>query len=263
MTGTPQEPSGFGHRSADSEREALNAQVNALNDELERLRDRVSSHPHDLAMLERRLADARSDARSTAANNERLAATLREAREQIITLKAEVDRLAQPPASFGVFLAAAEEHTADIWTSGRKMRVSVSPDVDLTALTPGREVMVNEALNVVDVLEFDEVGEVVLLKEVLADGERALVVGHGDEESVVRLGWDLRQQHLRSGDSLMIDRRGALRVRADSQARRRGARARGGAGHRLLGDRRSRQPDRADPRRRGAAIPAQGPVRDL
>ena len=207
MTGTPQEPTGFGHRSADSEREALVAQVNALNDELERLRDRVSSHPHDLAMLERRLADARADARTTSANNERLAATLREAREQIITLKAEVDRLAQPPASFGVFLAAAEEHTADIWTSGRKMRVSVSPDVDLTALTPGREVMVNEALNVVDVFEFDEVGEVVLLKEVLADGERALVVGHGDEESVVRLGWDLRQQHLRSGDSLMIDRR--------------------------------------------------------
>ena len=188
MTGTPQEPSGFGHRSADSEREALNAQVNALNDELERLRDRVSSHPHDLAMLERRLADARSDARSTAANNERLAATLREAREQIITLKAEVDRLAQPPASFGVFLAAAEEHTADIWTSGRKMRVSVSPDVDLDRPHPGREVMVNEALNVVDVLEFDEVGEVVLLKEVLDDGDRALVVGHGDEESVVRLG---------------------------------------------------------------------------
>jgi proteasome-associated ATPase len=207
MTGTPQEPPGFRHRSADSEREALAAQVNALNDELERLRDRVVSHPHDLAMLERRLADARADARSTAANNERLAATLREAREQIVTLKAEVDRLAQPPASFGVFLAAAEEHTADIYTAGRKMRVSVSPDVDLTALTPGREVMVNEALNVVDVLDFDEVGEVVLLKEVLSDGERALVVGHGDEESVVRLGWDLRQIHLRSGDSLLIDRR--------------------------------------------------------
>ena len=159
-----------------------------------------------MAMLERRLADARSDARTTAANNERLAATLREARDQIVSLKNEVDRLAQPPASFGVFLAAAEEHTADIFTSGRKMRVSVSPDVDLEELTPGREVMVNEAMNVVDVLEFDEVGEVVLLKEVLADGDRALVVGHGDEESVVRLA-DLRQDHLRSGDSLLIDRR--------------------------------------------------------
>ena len=189
------------------DRESLIAQISALRDELDRLRERVSSHPHDIAMLERRLADARSDARSTAANNERLAATLREARDQIVALKNEVDRLAQPPASFAVFLAAREEHTADIFTAGRKMRVSVSPDVDLEALTPGKEVMINEAMNVVKVLEFDEVGEVVLLKEMLEDGDRALVIGHGDEESVVRLAHRLHDQHLRSGDSLLIDRR--------------------------------------------------------
>jgi proteasome-associated ATPase len=189
------------------DRESLITQIGALRDELDRLRERVSTHPHDIAMLERRLADARSDARTTAANNERLAATLREARDQIVSLKNEVDRLAQPPASFAVFLAAREEHTADIFTAGRKMRVSVSPDVDLEALTPGKEVMVNEAMNVVRVLDFDEVGEVVLLKEMLEDGDRALVIGHGDEESVVRLAHRLHDQHLRSGDSLLIDRR--------------------------------------------------------
>ncbi len=194
-------------RAPYEDRESLLAQLGALRDELDRLRERVSSHPHDIAMLERRLADARSDARSTAANNERLAATLREARDQIVSLKNEVDRLAQPPASFAVFLAAREEHTADIFTAGRKMRVSVSPDVDLDMLTPGKEVMVNEAMNVVKVLEFDEVGEVVLLKEMLEDGDRALVIGHGDEESVVRLAHRLHDQHLRSGDSLLIDRR--------------------------------------------------------
>jgi proteasome-associated ATPase len=194
-------------RGAYEDRESLIAQIGALRDELDRLRDRVSSHPHDIAMLERRLADARSDARTTAANNERLAATLREARDQIVSLKNEVDRLAQPPASFAVFLGAREEHTADIFTAGRKMRVSVSPDVDLDALTPGKEVMINEAMNVVKVLEFDEVGEVVLLKEMLEDGDRALVIGHGDEESVVRLAYRLHDQNLRSGDSLLIDRR--------------------------------------------------------
>ena len=194
-------------RGGREDRETLKAQIDALTDELDRLRERLSSHPHDIAMLERRLADARSDARTTAANNERLAATLREARDQIISLKNEVDRLAQPPASFGVFLGPAEEHTADIYTSGRKMRVSVSPDVDPEALIPGKEVMVNEAMNVVDVLDFDEVGEVVLLKEVMEGGDRGLVIGHGDEESVVRLAHRLREQNLRSGDSLLIDRR--------------------------------------------------------
>jgi proteasome-associated ATPase len=194
-------------RGAYEDRESLITQIGALRDEIERLRDRTTSHPHDLAMLERRLADARSDARTAAANNERLAATLREARDQIVSLKSEVDRLAQPPAAFAVFLAGQEDHTADIYTSGRKMRVSVSPDVDLEGLSPGKEVMVNEAMNVVKVLEFDEVGEVVLLKELLEGGDRALVIGHGDEESVVRLAYRLRDQHLRSGDSLLIDRR--------------------------------------------------------
>ncbi|MFP5283160.1 MAG: proteasome ATPase [Actinomycetes bacterium] len=200
MTGTPSDPT-------NRERAALTTQLAAVSEELERLRERVASHPHDLALLERRLADARQEARTSSANNERLAATLREARDQIVTLKSEVDRLAQPPASYGVYLGPGEENTADIYTSGRKMRVSVSPNVDTAALTPGREVMVNEALNVVEALGFDQVGEVVLLKEVLDDRQRALVIGHGDEESVVRLSSDLRAQPLRSGDSLLIDRR--------------------------------------------------------
>src|ERR671910_313447 len=119
------------------DRESLITQIGALRNELDRLR-------------ERGLADARSDARTTAANNERLAATLREARDKIVSLKNEVDRLAQPPASFAVFLAAHEEQTADIFTAGRKMRVSVSPDVDLDALTPGKEEMVLEEVPDID-----------------------------------------------------------------------------------------------------------------
>ena len=196
----------FSGHDSEHDKDVLLNRIGQLNDELNRLRDRISSHPHDLAMLERRLADARADVRAASANNERLATTLREAREQIISLKAEVDRLAQPPASFGVFLDSVDDATADIWTAGRKMRVGVSPEV-VEQLEPGREVILNEALNVVGVLNFDEVGEVVSLKEVMADGERALIVGHGDEESVVRLADQLRDERLRAGDSLLVDRR--------------------------------------------------------
>ena len=193
--------------SADRAGDGREFSLSQLRDELDRMRERIASHPHDIAMLERRLADARQETRNTAANNERLASTLREARDQIVSLKTEVDRLAQPPASYGVYIGPGDDGTADIWTSGRKMRVSVSPDVDLEGLEPGREVMVNEALNLVGVFDFDEVGEVVLLKEVLDDGVRALVVGHGDEETVVRLAHRLSHQPIRSGDSLLIDRR--------------------------------------------------------
>ena len=72
-----------------------------------------------------------SDARTTAANNERLAATLREARDQIVSLKARSTGWPSRRPASGCSWPPAEEHTADIYTSGRKMRVSVSPEVDL------------------------------------------------------------------------------------------------------------------------------------
>src|SRR6476661_5211539 len=194
-------------RGASGDREALIGQLHALSDELDRLRERVSAHPHDIAMLERRLADARQDARTTAANNERLAATLREARDQIVSLKSEVDRLAQPPSGFGVFLQANEDDTCDVFTGGRKMRVNVSPNVELSELRPGQEVVLNEALNVVIAQSYETVGEVVMLKEVLADSERALVISQADEERVVRLAEPLLRQPLRAGDSLLLESR--------------------------------------------------------
>jgi proteasome-associated ATPase len=139
--------------------------------------------------------------------NERLAGTLRDAREQIIQLKAEVDRLAQPPNTFGVYVGPAEEGTVEVISSGRKMRVSVSPSIDLDELAPGQEVMLNEAFNVVAVRDFEKVGEIVVLKELMDGGERALVVAHADEERVVHMAGSLRETKLKIGDALTMDSR--------------------------------------------------------
>ena len=85
-----------------------------------------------------------------------------------------------------MFLAPPGDHTADIYTTGRKMRVSVSPDVDIEPLMPGGEVMINEAMNVVD--GSNSRGRRGRAAQGGArGGDRALVVGHGDKESVVRL----------------------------------------------------------------------------
>ncbi len=138
-------------------------------------------------------------------NNERLTATLREARSQILTLKAEVDRLAEPPSAYGVFLQTLEDGTINILTGGRKMRVVATPNVDVAALVPGQEVMLNEAMNIVDVAGFERRGDIVMLKEILEGGERALVIAHTDEEQVVHLAEPLRTQRLRAGDSLLVD----------------------------------------------------------
>ncbi|MDO7866846.1 proteasome ATPase [Nocardioides jiangxiensis] len=152
-----------------------------------------------------RLLEAQRSLAAVTAQNERLAQTLRDARDQIVTLKEEVDRLAQPPAGFGTFLQRNDDGSVDVFTGGRKLRVHVSPNVDAEALQRGQEVMLNEALNVVDAMAFEQVGEVVMLKEVLADAERVLVIANADEERVVRIAEPLKAEKLRAGDSLLLD----------------------------------------------------------
>ena len=191
----------------DDEVSSLTAQISFLDEEIAVLRRRLADSPRQVRLLEERLRETEASLTSVTSQNERLASTLREARDQIVALKEEVDRLAQPPSGFGVFLAAREDNTADVFTGGRKMRVNVSPNVDLEALRPGQEVVLNEALNIVIAQDYETIGEVVMLKEVLADGERALVISHADEERIVRLAAPLLDQVLRGGDSLLLEPR--------------------------------------------------------
>jgi proteasome-associated ATPase len=187
----------------------LAEQVRYLESEVTDLQRRLSDTPGHSRSLELRLADTQRSLSAVTSQNERLAQTLREAREQIMKLKEEVDRLAQPPAGFGTFLQRNEDDSVDVFTGGRKLRVNVSPAVDLESLVKGQEVMLNEALNVVAALDFEQVGEVVMFKELLADGERALVIANADEERVVRLADPLKADTLRAGDSLLLDSRAA------------------------------------------------------
>ncbi|MER7752458.1 proteasome ATPase [Kitasatospora sp. NPDC097643] len=183
------------------------AQVSYLEQEIAVLRRKLADSPRNSRILEERIVELQTNLAGVTAQNERLASTLREARDQIVALKEEVDRLAQPPAGFGTFLNSNEDGTADIFTGGRKLRVNVSPNVDLDELRRGQEVMLNEALNIVDAMAFERIGEIVTLKEILEDGERALVIGHTDEERVVRLAEPLREVTIRAGDALLLEPR--------------------------------------------------------
>ncbi|HEY7858532.1 MAG TPA: proteasome ATPase [Candidatus Nanopelagicales bacterium] len=176
------------------------AEVSTVAYESDRDHERVRA-------LEQRLAHDQAELAAATAQNQRLAATLREARDQILTLKAEVDRLAEPPSGYGVFLELFDDGSVDIFTGGRKMRVVISPEVDADELRPGREVVLNEALNVVAIRDFERHGEIVMLKEVLEGGDRALVLSRADEERVVRLAAPLIGSPLRPGDSLLMEPR--------------------------------------------------------
>ena len=196
-------------RAARYEKEVhdLTTQVSFLEDEVGMLRRKLTESPRQVRLLEERLAEAQANVSNLVGQNERLVGTLREARDQIVALKEEIDRLAQPPSGYGVFLDAHDDGTIDIFTGGRKLRVTVSPAVELDTLERGQEVMLNEAMNVVAARSFERQGEVMLLKEILDGGDRALVIGHTDDERVVMLADPLRGGPLRAGDSLLVEPR--------------------------------------------------------
>jgi proteasome-associated ATPase len=196
-------------RAARWEREAhdLSTQVAFLQEELALARRKVTEGPRHVRQLEERLAATSAQVARLTDNNERLVATLKEARAQIVSLKEEIDRLAQPPSGYGIFLARHDDETVDVFTAGRKMRVTLSPSVESASLRRGQEVLLNDALNVVDAFGFERAGEVAMLKEVLEDGDRALVISHADEERIVHLAETLRDAPLRAGDSVIIEPR--------------------------------------------------------
>jgi proteasome-associated ATPase len=213
--GTPREPELSAEDAA--ELEELRREASILREQLD---NAAGSHgsghsPRDVHQLEARID-------SLASRNSKLMETLKEARQQLLALREEVDRLGQPPSGYGVLLATHEDDTLDVFTSGRKMRLTCSPNIDVSSLRKGQTVRLNEALTVVEAGTYESVGEISTLREVLADGHRALVVGHADEERIVWLAEplvaadlpegvydssddDLRPRKLRPGDSLLVD----------------------------------------------------------
>ena len=184
----------------------LQTQVRFLEDEVSLLRRRLTNAPRQVKLLEDKLLEARSDLARALSQNEKLAGTLQAEKERIEGLREEVEKLSQPPASFGVYLGTNDDGSVDVFTAGRKMRVNVSPDVETDRLRKGAEVILNEALNVVEVLLPDRAGEVVKVKDRLGD-DRVIVIGRGDEELVATLGTALLDVQIRAGDPLLIDPR--------------------------------------------------------
>ncbi|WP_420620160.1 proteasome ATPase [Candidatus Poriferisocius sp.] len=187
-------------------------QVAALEEEIAVLRQRLQDAPKRVRTLEERLLETKGQLAKAVSQNEKLTYTLREAREHISALRDEVDKLTQPPSAYGTLLGRNEDGTVDVFSGGRKMRVALHPEIESEELSRGQEVVLNESLNVVLSRVGDGTGEVVTIKEVLAGGLRALIVGRADEERVVELATEMIDQPLKSGDTALMDSRSGLLV---------------------------------------------------
>jgi proteasome-associated ATPase len=190
----------------------LQQQAKALEEEVVVLRRRLQDAPKRVRTLEERLLETKGQLAQAVSQNEKLSATLREAREHIGALREEVEKLTMPPSAYGTFLEVNDDGTVDVFTAGRKMRVALHPELDVEELQRGHEVVLNESLNVVLARGHDVAGEVVTLKELLDNGRRALVVGRADEERVCELASGLLGERLRAGDHLLMETRSGVLV---------------------------------------------------
>ena len=194
-------------RADDAELGGLREQIRLLDQEVVSLRRKLADSPKRVRALEERLLETKGQLAQAIAQNEKLSYTLREAREHISNLRDEVEKLTQPPSAYGMVVGKNDDGTVDVQTNGRKMRVSLHPEIDHDTLERGAEVVLNESYNVVSARSPEIVGEVVTIKDIMDDGVRALVVGRADEERVCELADVLRGVHLRSGDTVRLDAR--------------------------------------------------------
>jgi proteasome-associated ATPase len=188
---------------------ATREQLAEMEEEIVVLRRRLQEAPKRVRTLEERLLETKGQLAQAVSQNEKLTYTLREAREHIANLREEVEKLTQPPSAYGTLIGVNDDGTVDVHSGGRKMRVSVHPELSAEDLVRGCEVVLNESLNVVLTRSGEVTGEVVIIKEVM-DERRALIVGRADEERVVDLADALVGHRLRSGDHALMDTRSGL-----------------------------------------------------
>ncbi|HLF61362.1 MAG TPA: proteasome ATPase [Acidimicrobiia bacterium] len=187
----------------------LRAVVAALEEELASLRRRLRDTPGRLEDLETELHRTRDRLDRATSQNDKLAAVLEEAREQLGVLREEVEKLTAPPNNFGTVLKVNDDGTIDVLTGSRKLRVSAQPNVEVKKLQVGQEVLLNEAFNIIDIRHFEPAGEVLRVREPMTDG-RVVVLAHADEERVLTRSETMSDVKLRAGDYVRIDTKTGL-----------------------------------------------------
>lgn len=180
----------------------LNWQIEMLQNEVSDLRRQLRSAPDE--DVDARLYDMTRELMQAHRRNRKLTSTLQEAKEKLELLKEKVKQLSEPPNNYGIFLTANEDNTVDIDIGGKKWRVNLDPTIKVDELYSGQEVIVNSSLNVVSIKTPEKHGDVVKIKEVL-ESDRAIVSLRTDEEQVVRMSAALKDEPLKTGDSVLLN----------------------------------------------------------
>ena len=180
----------------------LNWQIEMLQNEVEDLRRQLRAAPDE--DVDARLYEMTRELMQAHRRNRKLTTTLQEAKEKLELLKEKVKQLSAPPNNYGIFLGANDDNTIDVDISGKKWRVNLDPAIKADQIEVGQEVIVNSGLNVVAIKPPEKHGDVVKIKEVL-ESDRAIVNLRTDEEQVVRVSAALKDEPLKTGDSVLLN----------------------------------------------------------
>jgi proteasome-associated ATPase len=186
--------------------EELHSTIKMLEEEIAVLRRRLQDAPRRVRVLEERLLEAKGRLTQAVSQNEKLSVALEETRDQLAVLREEVEKLTAPPNAFGLVQGINTDGTLDVITGGRKLRVNVEPSIEIKELERGQEVLLNEAMNVIDARSYESTGEIATVKEVL-DDNRIIILGRADEERVVERSGPMRDAFMRVGDHVRVDAR--------------------------------------------------------
>ena len=159
-------------------------------------------HPHDGTPAAELRELARQN-RELTSRNRKLAELLKTSRDKLNDLYAKVEELNEPASTYGIYLAPApRDGEAEVHTSGRRMRLKVSPLVDPATLVPGTLVRLGEGTIVVEACGFDPTGQLATMIERVGE-DRAIVADQQGAESLVMLAEPLRAA-VRAGDTVLV-----------------------------------------------------------
>ena len=158
--------------------------------------------PHDDAPAAE-LRELTRQNRELTSRNRKLAELLKTSRDKLNDLYAKVEELNEPASTYGIYLAPApRDGEAEVHTSGRRMRLKVSPLVDPSELTPGTLVRLGEGTIVVEACGYDPTGQLATMIERVGE-DRAIVADQQGAESLVMLAEPLRAA-VRAGDTVLV-----------------------------------------------------------
>ncbi len=148
--------------------------------------------------------DLTRENRNLSERNKKLAELLKSSRDKLNDLYSKVEELAEPATPYGIYLGpSSNDAEAEVHTSGRRMRVKVSPTVDMSALVPGTMVRLGQGTVVVEVCGFSHTGQLATMIERIGD-DRAVVADQAGQESLVMLAEPLLGV-ARAGDTVLVN----------------------------------------------------------